>query len=127
MAIISFESNEELSVISISENVPVKGDKIVVVGTQEGKHFETTYGMVTSSEPVLFKVDDEQMDNYVFKHNAYVASGSSGGAVINDKMHLIGLNIGGGTDVLKRFKYGAMIPCDQIRQCINDWQNNHKS
>lgn len=123
LAIISFESNEELFKISISENAPVKGEKIAVVGTLEGNYFETTYGTVTSKKPVTFYADDEQCENNVLKHNAYVAPGSSGGAVFNYEMKLVGLNIGGGTDILGRFKYGVMIPCEQIQQCINNWQN----
>ena len=40
------------------------------------------------------------------KHNAYVALRSSGRAVFGYEMKLVELNIGGGTDGLRRFRYG---------------------
>lgn len=122
LAVISFECGEELSVIPISGDMPSKGDRIAAVGTLDGKPFETTYGKVTSRKLSVFNPHDGQMENRVLRHNAYEMPGSSGGAVFDDKMNLAGINIGGGMDIFKRFRYGAMIPCDQIQQCINNWK-----
>ena len=33
-------------------------------------------------------------------------------------MKLVGMNIGGGTNILGGFRYSAMIPCEQIRNYI---------
>lgn len=123
LAIISFESKEELFDVLISEELPAKKDKIDTVGVLEGKVFEITYGVITSGKLFTFHTDDGESDNNVLKHNAYVAPGSSGGAVFNHNMKLVGINIGGGTDLFGRFRYGVMIPCDQIQQCINDWKS----
>ena len=61
----------------------------------------------------------------VIRHNAYVSPGSSGSAVLDEKMELVGICIGGGTDFLGRFKYGAMIPVDQINTAIKEWNSDN--
>lgn len=122
LAIIRFESEQDLTVAHTSGTVPVKGDRIVAVGTDSvnNMHFVTTYGKVKSGKLFTFQTDDGQTGNNVLKHNAYVVGGFSGGAVFNEDMELVGITIGGGTDALGRFRYGAMIPCSQIQQCISE-------
>lgn len=119
LAIIRFELDQELDVASVSTDVPVKKDRIVTVGTQEGDFFVATYGMILSDNLINFASDDEYSENKVMKHSAYVTYGNSGGAVFDADMQIIGMNIGGGTDVFGRFRYGAMIPCDQIQKFIS--------
>ena len=53
------------------------------------------------------------------KHNAYIASKSSGSAVYNEKTELVGINIGGERDMFDRFRFGVMIPSDQIKNCLS--------
>ena len=72
-----------------------------------------------SNKLTKFATDDGQSENDVLRHNAYVAPGSSGGAVINNEMKVVGINIGGGTDIFGRFKYGVLIPCVQIQTLID--------
>ena len=119
LAILSFETDEELAVVSISQSMPAKGDKILIVGNPEGEHFVKTYGKITSKNLTEFKVADE-MENKVLKHNAYVTFGTSGGAALNESMELVGIAVGGGTDFFGRFRYGVIIPCDQICQFIDE-------
>lgn len=119
LAIIRFESDRELDVASVSADVPAKKDRIVTVGTQEGEFFTATYGKILSDKLINFAADDEYSENKVMKHSAYVTHGNSGGAAFDADMQIIGMNIGGGTDVFGRFRYGAMIPCDQIQKSIS--------
>lgn len=56
----------------------------------------------------------------ILKINAYVAPGNSGGVVLNSDMEIVGIVIGGGTDLLGRFKCGYMVPCDLILEFLND-------
>lgn len=122
LAIISFESDENLDVISVSDVVPKKNAKIMVVSNLEGVFFHNTYGRIKSNHLITFATDDGQCENKVLKHSAYVAPGSSGGAVINQKMNLVGINIGGGVDLFGHAKYGVFIPCDQIRTTVAKWK-----
>ena len=93
-----------------------------MISNPEGEKFVSTYGKIKSSKPENFSFNDDQSDNLVVKHSAYEAPGSSGSAVYNESMELVGINIGGGRDVFGRFRYGVMIPTDQINECISGWQ-----
>ena len=42
-------------------------------------------------------------------------------------MQIVGINIGGGTDFMNRFKYGVMVPCELISEFLEKCnQNNTK-
>lgn len=121
LAVISFESDKELPVVPVAEIMPEKGDRIAVVSNSEGEKFSCTYGKIKSSQPESYHFNDNQSDNLVMKHNAYEAPGSSGSAVYNESMELVGINISGGRDVFGRFRHGVMIPVDQITECLEEW------
>ena len=121
LAVISFQSDKQLSVVPVSDKIAAKGDRIAVISNPEGEKFVSTFGNVRSSKPEKYSFDDDQADNLVLKHSAYEAPGSSGSAVYNEEMELIGINIGGGRDIFGRFRHGVMIPVDQIRECLQKW------
>ena len=124
LAIISFRFSEDLDAAEVAKDNPKKGDKIVAVGNPsniEG-HFIQTYGKILSEEEEEFRTNDGQLPSMVLKHSAYESPGSSGGAVFSEKMELVGINVGGGTDLFGRFRYGVMIPAEQIHRCISDWR-----
>ena len=122
LAIISFKSEKQLEVASFSSDSICKGEPIVVIGNYEGELFKESYGEIISSYMYKFKTSDNQHENEVIRHTAYLAPGCSGGGVYNEKMELIGINIGAGTNIFGKFKYGAMIPNEQINDCINLWK-----
>lgn len=124
IAIIMFKSLQKLSVISLAAINPEKGTRVVCVG-QDGNqniHFCKTYGNVISGKLENFDAADGQSENKIIKVNAYGTSGFSGGAVIDEYMKLVGINIGGGTDFLGRFKYEAIVPCEQLNKCIQEFE-----
>lgn len=121
LAIISFKSEMELKVASVSKDMFNKGDRIVTVGTQDGVFFKDSYGCILSNKLSKFKTNDGHSENEVIRHNAYLTPGCSGGGVYNEKLELIGINIGAGTNILGKFKYGAMIPFEQINYNIKLW------
>lgn len=122
LAIVSFPCAEELDVAELAEERPQKGARIAVVGHPDGIDFFRSFGEITSSGELTFDAGDGRPPNQVWEHNAYESYGSSGGAVFSEQMRLLGINIGGGTDFLGRFRYGVMIPCDRIRTCIAEWR-----
>ena len=52
------------------------------------------------------------------KHNAYIDEGSSGSVVLNHNMDVVGINIGGGTNIYNKFVYGAMVPSELILEFL---------
>lgn len=124
LAVLSFESEDELKTAKISADPVKKGDRIVVIANVPGESFfAKKYGKIRTARLTDFKADDYQSTNKVVKHSVYTTEGSSGAAVLNKNMEICGINIGGSNDVFGRFKHSVMIPADQIDQTINMWRN----
>lgn len=123
LSIISFHSDKNLKTVHLSDKDPEKKEKIMIVSNFGDKNFKRTYGYILSSKPEIFSIKNTaQSNNLVFKHNAFVAPGSSGGGAYNQKMELTGIDIGGRTDSFGHFINGSIIPASQVKQCILEWQ-----
>jgi S1-C subfamily serine protease len=122
LAVISFEYDDELSVLIVSESLPEHGSRIALIGNPDGEKFVLNFGKITSRGVVSFVTDDSFAENQVLRHSAYSDHGSSGCVVLNEDMQIAGIEIGGGEDFLGRFRYGAMIPCDQIQEFLKEWR-----
>ncbi len=120
LAIVSFKSDKDLGVLKLSAENLQKGDKIAVISNPEGIRFSKTYGNITSDVIIDFDAAGSSDTNKIQCHSAYIAPGSSGSVVLNENMEIAGINIGGGTDFKGRFKYGAMVPCQQMRYFLGE-------
>ena len=119
LAVISFKSEKAINVLPISKNNPKYDEKIMVISNPEGERFVHSYGTILSKDYYVFESDDELLPVKTFKHNAYESYGSSGSVVLNQEMEIVGINIGGGTDFINRFKYGTMVPCELISDFLD--------
>lgn len=118
LAVVSFVSSRTLDILPISKDELSKDLQIAVISNPEGRRFIRSYGTVTSEKTISFSADDQLGNTPVICHNAYIAPGSSGSAAINIKGEIVGINIGGGTDFLGRYKYSAMVSCRDIREFL---------
>lgn len=125
LAVLSFYSPKDLGILEIAETNASKDTEIAIISNPEGKKFIRTYGSILSDTPIVFSADDDHSSNLAIKHNAYVAPGSSGSGVLSymgGKFKIVGINIGGGTNFMDKFQYGVMIPCQQIRRFLDNWE-----
>lgn len=122
LAVISFYTSEELEVLPLAEADALNGDRIAVVSNPDGKRFVHSFGKVLSGEQIVFSAGDGKSDNMTIQHSAYTAPGSSGSAVLNENMEIVGVNIGGATDFMGRYRYSAMIPLRQIKLFLDNWR-----
>lgn len=120
LAIVSFKTSKELGILGISSNNVQNGDRVAVISNPEGVRFSKTYGNITSNVVTDFKVKNGEEINKIQCHSAYVAPGSSGSAVLNENMEIVGINIGGALNFNGKFKYGAMVPCDRVRFFVGE-------
>ena len=120
LAVISFTTDEELSVITLAEEDPEKDDRIMCVGNPQNAWFAVSYGKVISG---VEKFGETQgFPSNAMKHSAYIHVGSSGGAAINEKMELVGTTPGGSYSLDgKTFNYGVLIPISEIKICLEKW------
>lgn len=125
IAIISFSAGIEygyLEPLPISSAALERNMRIAVISNPEGHRYVQTYGVILSDSPVEFIADNAETGNMVYQHSAYIAPGSSGSVAVNEKMEIVGVNLGGGTDFMDRFRYGAMVPCEKLKDIIEAWQ-----
>ncbi len=120
LAIIYFDTKKDLAVADISQDNPQKHDLIITVGSysEQMEYFFVSTGKIKRDKLMLFDANDKLPGNQVLQHSAFTAEGFSGGGVYNKEMKLVGMNIGGCTDIFGRFRYSVMIPCEQIQKCI---------
>ena len=109
-------AESDLKEITMSEN-PKINEYIVALGSPEGLKNTATYGSVLSYE--LIKADDDsnlQNINFdIILHDAFIHHGSSGGALVNMKGELVGINFAG----YSSGKYGCAIPIAKIKEFMN--------
>ncbi len=125
LAVLRFRSAQNFGVLNIAESNAKKGTEIAVVSNPDGERFVHTFGSVVSDDMIFFSGSDGAESSFIIKHNAYIAPGSSGSAVLsfnNGKAEIVGINIGGASDFMGRFSYGAMIPCQHVRIFLNNWR-----
>ena len=120
LAIIYFSADEDLSVITIADSDPEKGDRIMCIGNPQNEWFALSYGTVTSG---MERFGEAQgFPSNVMRHSAFIQVGSSGGAALNEQMQLIGTVPGGSfSPDGKTFRYGVLIPVSEIKKCLEDW------
>lgn len=123
LAVISFYTSEDLQVLPLAESDALSGERIAVVSNPDGERFVHSFGNILSDEQIVFSADDDKSYNMAIQHNAYTAPGSSGSAVLNENMEIVGINIGGASNFMGRYRYSAMIPSRQVRRFLDNWRN----
>ncbi len=123
LAIIAFTSEEDLTVLPIAEEVPHFGDRIAAMGNPWGKRNLVTAGIVVGWEKWTFGEGAQAARHPILRETAWSSEGSSGGALLNDKLEIAGLVVGGDKDLFGRPLRGVAVPCDRIRTFLDDWKN----
>lgn len=125
LAVVYFKKRTtKLNVIDLAKGNPNTGDEIVAIGQPEGQNNAITYGKILSyvDGPKLSCEDYES--NVTFKvicHNAETNHGSSGGALLNVNLELIGLVYAGRTNSSGEFVKGYAIPIEKIHEFLNKY------
>ena len=121
LAVISFQTDEDLSVVTFADQDPVKGERIMLVGNPQNDWFAVSFGKVTSG---MEKFGESLgYPSNVMKHTAYMHVGSSSGAAFNEQMELAGTTPGGSYSLDgKTFHYGVLIPISEIKACLEAWR-----
>lgn len=122
LAILSFYTDENVGTLKIAEEPSQYNDRIISI-SQPANERDTiiTYGRVTSKEPKTVTFEDGSKTDYIIRHSAYGAAGSSGSIVLNENLKIAGINIGGGRDRFENFRYSYAMPSEQIKSFLKEW------
>ena len=123
LAVISFQTDEDLAVIALAEKDPEKNDRIMCIGNPQNEWFAVSYGRITSGVEKFG--ESKGFTSNAMKHSAYIQVGSSGGAAINEQMQLAGTTPGGSFSLNgKTFRFGVLIPPSEIKICLSEWSGD---
>ena len=113
--------HESVTSITMATENPDVGERVFSIGSPAGQKNAITVGEITDFCNV--KLDAEtyltNVEFGVFAHNAEVRRGSSGGALINSDLELVGINFAGkgGDD----FSLGYAIPIEKVHEFIEKY------
>lgn len=120
LALICFEyvptSKYSLDEIVMGEDLKV-GEYGVSIGTPEGLQNAIAYGQALSYQPIKANEDSTiaKIEFDIVVHDCPIAHGSSGGAFVNTKGQLVGINFAGYDDGT----YGCAIPISKVIEFMN--------
>jgi S1-C subfamily serine protease len=123
LAVISFYSDEDYKVLSISDKSPEYGDIVAIISNPYGKRNVITAGKVVSRKPKPFGDEDGKMQHPVIKHTALISEGSSGSALLNKDLEIVGINLGGNENLFRQHISGMAMPMNRIVDFLDAWEN----
>lgn len=121
LAIISFVSDKDYAVLSLSDKKTKFGDKVASMSNPFGKRNVVTAGRIGSHKIWHYKDEIGTFDYTIINHSAVTSQGSSGSALLNEDMEIVGINLGGNENFLRQFISGMAIPNEQIQEFIKEW------
>ena len=121
LAVVSFISDREYTVLPIASRPPEYNEPVAAIGNPyENSRNTVTTGKITSRVPVPFG-DKAGINQYnIVEHSAKTSVGSSGGALLNKDLEIVGIHLGGGENIFHRYVKGKAMPCDRILDFLND-------
>ncbi len=119
LAVLKFAiGDEQLSVAEFADANAEVGDVLIAIGNPTGIINSVTYGKCIRYATV--SVTGGSIEFPVGWHDAPTNRGSSGGAVFNNEMKVVGINFGGNTYEDGSFTVGTFIPLDKVLEFLAD-------
>lgn len=125
LAIISFSSPKYFPAIKLGDSEKLtKGSFVIAIGSPYGLDFKGTCTFGIVSDPKRYVEEENLFDtiiNEYVQHDAAINSGNSGGALVNMKGELVGINTmkltfdGDSTEGM-----GFAIPSNKVKEFINE-------
>lgn len=117
LAIVKFTSVEQYTILSLEAGNSVEGDFVVSLGQPEGQSNTITLGNVVDYCKITLKDTDPTESDVTFdvlSHDAYINSGSSGGALLDSHLNIIGINYAGTIDQQGNNLASYAIPVEKV-------------
>lgn len=148
-SVLGYNINEDLAVIAFKTSIYItpiqfgdsdklsQGEFVISIGNPEGYDYSltTTLGIVSHPKRYMEVERDLNEDGYdeskvvceLIQHDASINSGNSGGALINVKGELIGINVLKLMDEEKTIEgMGFAIPINVVKKCLDSLEGNSK-
>lgn len=120
LALISFTSDKDYTVLSVSEDDAKYGDKVASMSNPSDKRNIVTAGKIGSKGFWNYKDEAGKFKYSIIKYSAVTSAGSSGSALLNEELEIVGITLGGNENIFRQFISGMAIPNDQIRDFLRE-------
>jgi uncharacterized repeat protein (TIGR02543 family) len=108
-------SSVELSAVEFELGIPDKYETVVSLGSPKGQLNSVTIGEVSNYKTTEKSANDTiNVDFELIWHTAYANHGSSGGALINMSMNLVGVNFAVATNEKGEYLYCVSVPSAKV-------------
>lgn len=117
LAIVKFTSQEEYKVLALEAVNSEADDLVISLGQPEGQSNTITLGNTVGYTRVALKdvkTTESNVQFNVLQHDAYINSGSSGGALLDAKLNIIGINYAGAIDEEGNNVSSYAIPVEKV-------------
>ncbi|MCT8138476.1 trypsin-like peptidase domain-containing protein [Anaerobacillus sp. CMMVII] len=122
LAIISFITDDHYNVLPVADENPKYGDIVASMSNPYGKRNVVTIGKISSKKLRTFGDEIGKRQHPMLEHTALVSEGSSGSALINENLEIVGIHIGGNYNLFRHFISGMAMPNEQIRTFLEEWK-----
>ena len=123
LALISFMSDKVYTALSLAEDIPKNGDKVASMSNPYGKRNIITAGKIGSEKFWVYEDEAGKIKYPIIKHSAIISGGSSGSALINEDLRIVGINLGGNENLFHQFTSGMAMPNYQIHDFLEESEN----
>ncbi len=130
LAILAFKANKsfKLKVAYIDERMPKKNEKLICLSTPNGRFNTISLGNAVNYKEVT--VDSgkgsSDVDFEVLWLDCYAEHGSSGGAILDTDLEIIGIVYAVANDQSGKFKYSLAIPAEKINEFLKIYSSLYK-
>jgi S1-C subfamily serine protease len=124
LAVISFVSDEEYAVLPLAESAPKYGNKVASMSNPYGERNIVTAGRIKSKKNWNYEDESGKFQYQIMNHSALTSAGSSGSALLNKDLEIVGINLGGNENLFRQFVSGMAIPIDQVHVFLEEWNGN---
>lgn len=117
LAIVKFSSQEAYTVLSLEAVNSEQDDLVISLGQPEGQSNTITLGNTVGYTKVSLrdtKASESNVQFNVLQHDAYINSGSSGGALLDARLNIIGINYAGALDDDGKTVASYAIPVEKV-------------
>ena len=124
LAVLRFSSEAELAALSLSERVPDENEPIIAIGSPGGQMNAVTYGKIKDIAVLTLEDSSAEESNVEFEvywHTAYMYHGSSGGALLDANLNIIGINYATAAEENGDFAFGFSVPSAKVREFIEKY------
>ncbi len=124
LAVISFVADAAYAALPVADEIAEYGDAVASMSNPHRKRNVISAGKINSRKPRPFG-DETGKDQYpIIKHTSVLSEGSSGSALLNEDLEIVGINLGGGENIFRQYIYGMAMPSNYILDFLEEWKRN---